>query len=56
MNDCTHPVEKQRIWRVWTTHFNQVAVQHSNVRIVLDCECGHRHTLESNVGDPNPIE
>ena len=52
---CNHPVKKQKIWRVWTTHFNQATVERATVRLVLECECGNRHNIESEIGDDDPI-
>jgi len=23
MSKCNHPIKKQKIWRIWTTHFHQ---------------------------------
>jgi len=55
MSKCNHPIKKQKIWRIWTTHFHQENVQRSTVKIVLECECGHRESLESELGDKNPL-
>ncbi len=52
---CVHPVDKLNIWRVWTTHFNQNNVDFSEVKIVLECKCGHRESLISRIGDNKPI-
>lgn len=54
-NKCKHPVEKQKIWRVWTTFFNQNNVERASTEIVLECECGNRHCISSEIGDDNPI-
>lgn len=46
---CNHPISKLTIYSASLIHLDQQVCQEASIKILLQCKCGQKHSLESEI-------